>query len=211
VSVEAAGTPPTGHGISFAEATRTWAWVGLNSFGGPAGQIAVMHRKLVEEKKWIGEDRFLHALNYCMLLPGPEAQQLAVYVGWLLHADEALRGEVIAAAARSRSLQRDLDHALNEHVLDQLFADDLRADRVRTATVMGFSRDKVHLTLDDPPIDVKWYFAHIEAAIGVRPRVSDDGVSLVAAGKTVARLGDAVTVRVTGFDDAKRRWALDVR
>jgi chromate transporter len=73
------------HGISFSEATRTWAWVGLNSFGGPAGQIAVMHRKLVEEKRWIGEDRFLHALNYCMLLPGPEAQQLAVYVGWLLH------------------------------------------------------------------------------------------------------------------------------
>src|SRR3954471_6977683 len=55
------------------------------SFGGPAGQIAVMHRILVEEKKWISESRFLHALNYCMLLPGPEAQQLATYVGWLMH------------------------------------------------------------------------------------------------------------------------------
>jgi chromate transporter len=64
---------------------RVWARVAALSFGGPAGQIAVMHRILVEEKRWIGENRFLHALNYCMLLPGPEAQQLAVYVGWLLH------------------------------------------------------------------------------------------------------------------------------
>src|SRR5690348_16171330 len=73
------------HSISFLEATRTWARIGLLSFGGPAGQIAVMHRILVEEKRWIGERRFLHALNFCMLLPGPEAQQLAVYIGWLLH------------------------------------------------------------------------------------------------------------------------------
>ena len=70
---------------SFAEAVRVWARIAALSFGGPAGQIAVMHRVLVEEKRWIGEARFLHALNYCMLLPGPEAQQLAVYVGWLLH------------------------------------------------------------------------------------------------------------------------------
>jgi chromate transporter len=73
------------HGIPFAEAVRVWARVAALSFGGPAGQIAVMHRILVEEKRWIGENRFLHALNYCMLLPGPEAQQLAVYIGWLLH------------------------------------------------------------------------------------------------------------------------------
>ena len=72
-------------GIPFAEAVRTWARVALQSFGGPAGQIAVMHRILVEEKRWIGEERFLHALSYCMLLPGPEAQQLATYIGWLLH------------------------------------------------------------------------------------------------------------------------------
>jgi chromate transporter len=70
---------------SFPEAARVWARVAALSFGGPAGQIAVMHRILVEEKRWIGEHRFLHALNYCMLLPGPEAQQLAVYIGWLLH------------------------------------------------------------------------------------------------------------------------------
>jgi chromate transporter len=70
---------------SFREATRLWARIGLLSFGGPAGQIALMHRELVEERRWIGEERFLHALNYCMLLPGPEAQQLAVYIGWLLH------------------------------------------------------------------------------------------------------------------------------
>ncbi|MFC3283468.1 chromate efflux transporter [Litchfieldella rifensis] len=73
------------HGIPFAEAVRVWLRIALLSFGGPAGQIAVMHRILVDEKKWVGEQRFLHALNYCMLLPGPEAQQLAIYLGWLLH------------------------------------------------------------------------------------------------------------------------------
>ena len=67
------------------EATRVWARIGLLSFGGPAGQIALMHKELVEDRRWIGEQRFLHALNYCILLPGPEAQQLATYVGWLMH------------------------------------------------------------------------------------------------------------------------------
>src|ERR1700754_4989731 len=74
-----------GHGISFSEAFRVWLRIALLSFGCPAGQIAVMHRILVEEKNWISESRFLHALNYCMLLPGPEAQQLATYIGWLMH------------------------------------------------------------------------------------------------------------------------------
>ncbi|WP_139108354.1 chromate transporter, partial [Ensifer sp. LC14] len=73
------------HGIPFGEAVKVWARIAALSFGGPAGQIAVMHRILVDEKRWIGEHRFLHALNYCMLLPGPEAQQLAIYIGWLLH------------------------------------------------------------------------------------------------------------------------------
>lgn len=73
------------HGIAFGEAVRVWIKIACLSFGGPAGQIALMHRVLVDEKRWIGEERFLHALNYCMLLPGPEAQQLATYVGWLLH------------------------------------------------------------------------------------------------------------------------------
>jgi chromate transporter len=77
-------TEPDGQ-IPFATALRTWARIGLESFGGPAGQIGVMHRVLVEEQRWISEERFLHALSYCMLLPGPEAQQLATYVGWLLH------------------------------------------------------------------------------------------------------------------------------
>src|SRR5687767_15224226 len=67
--------------------------IGLLSFGGPAGQISVMHRVLVEEKRWIDEPRFLHALSYCMLLPGPEAQQLATYIGWLLH---GTRGGLVA-------------------------------------------------------------------------------------------------------------------
>ncbi|MER9585185.1 chromate efflux transporter [Mesorhizobium sp. M0276] len=82
-----------GHGISFAEATRVWARVAALSFGGPAGQIAMMHRIIVEEKRWIGETRFLHALNYCTLLPGPEAQQLAIYIGWLMH---KTRGGLVA-------------------------------------------------------------------------------------------------------------------
>ncbi|MEJ6021381.1 chromate efflux transporter [Ramlibacter sp. PS4R-6] len=73
------------HGVTFAEAFRFWLKLGFISFGGPAGQIAVMHRELVEGRRWISEKRFLHALNYCMLLPGPEAQQLATYIGWLMH------------------------------------------------------------------------------------------------------------------------------
>ena len=71
--------------VSFNEAFRFWVKLGFISFGGPAGQIAIMHRELVERRRWISEERFLHALNYCMLLPGPEAQQLAIYIGWLLH------------------------------------------------------------------------------------------------------------------------------
>ena len=74
-----------GHGVGFNEAFRVWLRVAVLSFGGPAGQIAVMHRILVDEKRWVSESRFLHALNYCMLLPGPEAQQLATYIGWLMH------------------------------------------------------------------------------------------------------------------------------
>ncbi len=79
--------------IPLAEATRAWFAISLQTFGGPAGQIAVMQHKLVEEKRWIGQQRFLHALNYCMLLPGPEAQQLAIYTGWLLN---GTRGGLIA-------------------------------------------------------------------------------------------------------------------
>ena len=71
--------------VSFLDALRFWLKLGFISFGGPAGQIAIMHRELVEQRRWISEQRFLHALNYCMLLPGPEAQQLATYIGWLMH------------------------------------------------------------------------------------------------------------------------------
>ena len=79
--------------VPFSEAVRVWTRVGLQSFGGPAGQISVMHRIVVDEKRWVSEERFLHALNYCMLLPGPEAQQLATYLGWLLH---GYRGGLVA-------------------------------------------------------------------------------------------------------------------
>jgi chromate transporter len=102
-SVSAAATPASvpraihvpGHGVPFAEAVRIWLRIAALSFGGPAGQIAVMHRIVVEERRWISEERFLHALNSCHLLPGPEAQQLAIYIGWLMH---RTRGGVVAGA-----------------------------------------------------------------------------------------------------------------
>lgn len=90
---EGTGTPPTR--LGFREALRFWIKLGFISFGGPAGQISVMHQELVERKRWISERRFLHALNYCMLLPGPEAQQLATYIGWLLH---GLKGGLTAGS-----------------------------------------------------------------------------------------------------------------
>ena len=79
--------------ISFVEASRFWLKLGFISFGGPAGQIAIMHEELVERRRWISERRFLHALNYCMVLPGPEAQQLATYIGWLMH---GVKGGIVA-------------------------------------------------------------------------------------------------------------------
>jgi chromate transporter len=81
--------------VSFGEALRFWLKLGFVSFGGPAGQIAIMHTELVERRRWISERRFLHALNYCMVLPGPEAQQLATYIGWLMH---RARGGIAAGA-----------------------------------------------------------------------------------------------------------------
>ena len=82
---EAVATEQAPAAVTFAEALRFWLKLGFISFGGPAGQIAIMHAELVERRRWISEQRFLHALNYCMLLPGPEAQQLATYIGWLMH------------------------------------------------------------------------------------------------------------------------------
>jgi chromate transporter len=91
---ESASTPiVAGDVIPFGQAVKAWFLISLQTFGGPAGQIAVMQRTLVDEKRWIGQRRFLHALNYCMLLPGPEAQQLAIYTGWLLN---GLRGGLVA-------------------------------------------------------------------------------------------------------------------
>ncbi|AEV85163.1 chromate transporter [Actinoplanes sp. SE50] len=89
----APGQQPARDVVPFGEAVKAWLVISLQTFGGPAGQIAVMQRHLVDERRWIGQKRFLHALNYCMLLPGPEAQQLAIYVGWLLN---GLRGGLFA-------------------------------------------------------------------------------------------------------------------
>src|SRR2546422_2453383 len=102
-----------GHGVSLREAFWTWLRVAGLSFGGPAGQIAVMHRILVEEKRWISEERFLHALNYCMLLPGPEAQQLATYVGWLMHRTLGgiMAGELFAIPALFSTMGRSCIYA----------------------------------------------------------------------------------------------------
>jgi chromate transporter len=80
---------------SFSEALRFWIKLGFVSFGGPAGQIAIMHQEIVDNRCWISERRFLHALNFCMVLPGPEAQQLATYIGWLMH---GIRGGIAAGA-----------------------------------------------------------------------------------------------------------------
>src|ERR671913_414140 len=79
--------------VPLREATKAWFTISLQTFGGPAGQIAVMQRHLVDERRWIGQKRYLHALNFCMVLPGPEAQQLAIYVGWLLN---GMRGGLVA-------------------------------------------------------------------------------------------------------------------
>ncbi len=91
----AAPAPEAAASIPYAQALRFWLQLGFISFGGPAGQIAIMHRELVERRGWISEKRFLHALNFCMLLPGPEAQQLATYLGWLMH---KTRGGIAAGA-----------------------------------------------------------------------------------------------------------------
>jgi chromate transporter len=88
--------PGSAHGVSFREAARFWIKLGFINFGGPAGQIAIMHEELVERRRWVSNGRYLHALNFCMLLPGPEAQQLAIYVGWLLH---RIRGGLLAGIA----------------------------------------------------------------------------------------------------------------
>ena len=79
--------------VPLGDATQVWLRIGLNSFGGPAGQLAVMHSEVVEDRRWLSERRFLHALNYAMVLPGPEAQQLATYVGWLVN---GIRGGLVA-------------------------------------------------------------------------------------------------------------------
>ncbi|HMW72843.1 MAG TPA: chromate transporter, partial [Cellvibrionaceae bacterium] len=85
MTTPAAATDQPPSSVSFWEAFRFWLKLGFISFGGPAGQISIMHQELVERRRWISEKRFLHALNYCMVLPGPEAQQLATYIGWLMH------------------------------------------------------------------------------------------------------------------------------
>ena len=93
---------------ALATASRFWLRLGLVSFGGPAGQIALLHRELVERRRWLSERRYLHALNYCMLLPGPEATQLATYLGWLMH---GVRGGLVGRRGCSAAVRRRLPQA----------------------------------------------------------------------------------------------------
>jgi chromate transporter len=86
-------TEPSQHDVTFREAVRFWTKLGFINFGGPAGQIAIMHEEIVDRRRWVSNARFLHALNFCMLLPGPKAQQLAIYIGWLLH---RIKGGLVA-------------------------------------------------------------------------------------------------------------------
>ena len=105
---------------SFREALAFWLKLGFISFGGPAGQIAVMHQELVERRRWISERRFLHALNYCMVLPGPEAQQLATYLGWLMH---RTWGGIVAGALfvlPSLASHEASGHAAASHAAQQI-------------------------------------------------------------------------------------------
>jgi chromate transporter len=88
---QAAPLSPSPARVTLGESFKYWLKRGFISFGGPAGQIAMMHHELVEKRRWISERRYLHALNYCMLLPGPEATQLAIYIRWLMHGVKARR------------------------------------------------------------------------------------------------------------------------
>ncbi len=133
---------------------------------------------------------------------------IATLEGGHAGSDDALRDEVIASASRARSLQRDLDREINELVVDQLFADDLATGRTRTATVMGIARDKVHLTLADPPIDVKWYVAHARRQTGRELAAARDLLTLGDADGTWLKVGDAVEIRVAGYDAGAKRWEL---
>ena len=126
-------TPP--RAPTRAEAFRYWLRLGFISFGGPAGQIALMHRELVDERRWISERRFLHALNYCMVLPGPEAQQLATYIGWLMH---RTWGGIVAGALFVLPSLVDPDRAVV--ALHGATATCRRRRRARTASSPRWSR-----------------------------------------------------------------------
>lgn len=146
---------------------------------------------------------FLHA-ELCGALAGSGSDPRRIA------ADEVLRDQVLASASRARSRQRDLDHALDAMVLDDLFGQDLRQGRTRTATVMGLGGDKVHLLLDDPPIDAKWYHAHAHAQVGGRVRADPDGITLLGPSGPIVAVGDGVDVAVRSFDPDRKRWELAV-
>ena len=114
---------------TFREALKFWTKLGFISFGGPAGQVAIMHEFLVEKKKWISDSKFLHALNYCMVLPGPEAQQLATYIGWMLHG--TLGG---LAAEDLTSLYQKVDGKTKKQILSCIFSEKVHFENGKAAT-----------------------------------------------------------------------------
>ena len=143
--------------VPFGAAVRAWFAISLQTFGGPAGQIAVMQRALVEDRRWIGQRRFLHALGYCMLLPGPEAHQLAVYVGWLLN---GLRGGIAAgvlfvlpgllAMLALSALYVGLGEQVQDLLADHAVADDDERFAGRCACAFGGADLEAHAPSGSP-------------------------------------------------------------
>ncbi|WP_438749931.1 chromate efflux transporter [Pararhizobium sp. O133] len=218
-------TPPH---PSFSEATKVWAKIGLLSFGGPAGQIALMHKELVEERRWISESRFLHALNFCMLLPGPEAQQLATYIGWLLH---GTRGGIVAgllfilpgflvilglSSAYALFHQTDwlsslffgLKAAVLAIVVEAVIRVGRRALKTRFSLIVA-SLAFAALFLFDLPFPLVVLAAGIAGYIATRMQPETGENALTAAAKRA--MADRPSVIDAGFPDHAASWGRTVR
>ncbi|HTO33578.1 MAG TPA: chromate efflux transporter, partial [Pararhizobium sp.] len=207
---------------------KVWAKIGLLSFGGPAGQIALMHKELVEERRWISESRFLHALNFCMLLPGPEAQQLATYIGWLLH---GTRGGIVAgllfilpgffvilglSSAYALFHQTDwlsslffgLKAAVLAIVIEAVIRMGRRALKTRFSLIVA-GLAFAALFLFDLPFPLVVLAAGVAGYIATRMQ-ADTGENAVAAAAKRA-MADKPSVIDAGFPDHATNWGRTVR
>jgi chromate transporter len=209
---------------TFTETTRVWAKIGLLSFGGPAGQIALMHKELVEERRWISESRFLHALNFCMLLPGPEAQQLATYIGWLLH---GTRGGIVAgllfilpgffvilglSSAYAMFQQTDwlsglffgLKAAVLAIVIEAVIRVGRRALKTRFAYIVA-TLAFAALFFFDLPFPLVILAAGIAGYVATRRQPATSEKAMAAAAKQA--LSDRPSVIDSGFPDGASSWS----